>query len=147
MTAQAEERGTLYMPKKGNHWERTVEQAHAHLPPGAKAAISAILPQLDAEGRKHIDELAVSLRRREKQRDSNLRTDPKRRTLVGTRTTHDKADEYKRLAKEKGKTLNEWVNEALEEKAARQTTPTAPQDQIYKLKRIYPLGDLRIHKD
>lgn len=102
------------MSKKGNHWESTVEQAHAHLPPGAKAAIAAILPQLDAEGRRHIDELAVSLRRREKQRDSNLRTDPKRRTLVGTRTTHDKADEYKRLAKAKGKTLNQWVNDALE---------------------------------
>ena len=129
------------MPKKGNHWEKTVEQAHAHLPPGAKAAIAAILPQLDEEGQRHIDELAVSLRRREKQRDSNLRTDPKRRTLVGTRTTLDKADEYKRLAKQKGKTLNEWVNEALEEKAERQ------RNQIYTLKRIYPLGDLRIHND
>lgn len=129
------------MPKKSNHWESTVEQAHAHLPPGAKAAIAAILPQLDADGRKHIDELAVSLRRREKQRDSDRRTDQKRRTLVGTRTSIEKADVYKRLAKEKGKTLNEWVNEALEEKAARQ------QDKVYTLRHIYPLGDLRLHKD
>ena len=102
------------MPKKGNHWESTVEQAHAHLPPGAKAAIAAILPQLDAEGRRHIDELAVSLRRREKQRDSNLRTDSKRRTLVGTRMAIEKADKYKDLAKAKGLSLHQWVSDALE---------------------------------
>ena len=107
-------KGDFSLPKIGNHWERTVEQAHAHLPPGAKAAIAAILPQLDADGRRHIDELAVSVRRREKQRDSDLRTDQKRRTLVGTRVAIETADRYKALAKAKHISLHQWICDALE---------------------------------
>ena len=111
------------MPKKGNHWESTIKDAYAQLPPGAKAAISDILPQLDADGRQSIDNLAVSLRRKEQQRESNRKTDPKRRTLVGTRMSHAKAARYKRMAAQRGMNLNQWVNWALEYAARAQEAP------------------------
>lgn len=109
------------MPKKGKHWFQTVEQAHAELPPAARAAMAELAPQLDATGRERLDELAVAMRRRNQQRESDRITDQNRRTLVGAHVPRKKAEFYKQLAKAKGISLHQWVLYALEEKAARQT--------------------------
>ena len=108
------------MPKKGKHWFQTVEQAHAELPPAARAAMAELAPQLDATGRERLDELAVAMRRRNQQRESDRITDQNRRTLVGAHVPRKKAEYYKELAAEKDMSLHMWVYYALEEKAARQ---------------------------
>ena len=101
------------MPKKGKHWLQTVEQAHAELPPAARAAMAELAPQLDATGRERLDELAVAMRRRNQQRESDRITDQNRRTLVGAHVPRYIAEEYKELAAEKGVSLHQWVLDAL----------------------------------
>ena len=102
------------MPKKGNHWEQTVEKAYAELPAAAKAVMAELAPQLGADGREQLDELAVAMRRFKQRVASDTITDRNRRTLVGAHVPRYIAEEYKELAAEKGISLHKWVYHALE---------------------------------